>query len=165
MKRFIVLALIALMFTSCGTVPPTVIGSDTRAGIDTLSSQQTESAITVERLESSTVDVKQGLDALVQKAPDPWKPEVQKLVEKSVESVELVETLQKQLSDERNTTKRLKESAGKDSAATAQIAADKEKAEKGELKAKNQRNIAYGIIAIICGIVGICAFLKVKKII
>ena len=164
MKRIMFLILSSIVLASCGTVAPAVIGTETRANLDKLADQQTTSALQAEQVSSSVESVHSDLVAIAEHAPDEWKPEIQKIVEKSAESVSLVYTLKSQLADERATTKLLKDSARKDSEATAKIESDKEKAEKGELKAKNERNIALMIAGILAVVVAISVVLKIKKI-
>lgn len=154
---------VLLLFSGCQSIPPAVIGSDTRAGLDDLAGKQTESAITTEKLIASTGEVSEGLGRLAEKAPVALRPEIAAISGNQTESVRLTVTLAGQLKEERKVTASLKESAGLDAAETAKIAAAKDRAEKGELKAKNQRNIACGISGILILLIGISVFLKIRR--
>ena len=161
---FLVSLAAMFIFAGCQSIPLSVIGTETREGLDDLAGKQTESAITAERIIAGTGEVSEGLDRLAEKAPDELKPEISVLSGKSAESGKLAKILEGQLKEERKISANLRESTGKDGVETARIAAEKDRAEKGELKAKNQRNIAWGIIIIICGVITLWIIAKVKGI-
>jgi VIT1/CCC1 family predicted Fe2+/Mn2+ transporter len=154
---------IILILVSCRTAP-SVIGADTRAGLDKLSGKQTESTITTERLVASIEDVREGLGRLAEKAPEGLKPEIEAISTRSAESAKLANALEEQLQEERKTTAGLRESAGNDARETAELAARKDQAEKGELQAKNQRNIAWGIVGILGILIGLGVYFRIKGI-
>lgn|GEM_PF-5076822 len=161
---FLVCLAAMFFFSGCQSIPLSVIGSDTREGLDDLAGKQTESAITAERIIASTGEVSEGLDRLAAKAPEDLKPDISVLSGKSAESGKLAKMLEGQLKEERRISANLRESTGKDGVETARITAEKDRAEKDELKAKNQRNIAWGILFIICMIVTVAVFLKIKRV-
>lgn len=153
------------IFAGCQSIPLSVIGAETREGLDDLAGKQTESAITAERIIASTGEVSEGLELLAEKAPDELKPEISVLSGKSAESGKLAKILEGQLKEERRISAKLRESTGKDGVETARITAERDRAKMDELKAKNQRNIACGIVFIICAAITLWIIAKVKGII
>lgn len=165
-NQLVLLVCLAVMFffAGCQSIPLSVIGADTRAGLDDLAGKQAESAITAERIIAATGEVSEGLDLLAEIAPDDLKPEISSLSGKSAESVKLAKTLEGQLKEERRISAKLRETTGKDGVETARVAAERDRAVKDELKAENQRNIAWCCLCLFCLGLFIWFLLKIKKV-
>lgn len=163
MKYFFVFLGIILLLTSCGTVSPSIIGSETRVELETLVSQQTESVIQVERIEGSAKGISDSLKSLETRVPDVLKPEFMVLRQKADEHAGQVSILKDSLEAERATVQEAMKAAVKADVDTATLADEKARAEIDKERMKGQRNIAYVIIFFFCAIIVLGIVIKLRR--
>lgn len=163
MKRtwllFGALVLIVLMI-SCQSVPSSVIGTDTRAGIDNLKDQTKDIASQAAAIDSGVDTVAQDLAALETAAPDALKGDIRAIQAQVTTLAGLTEAHKGVSAGTAKVVADTKNSFEEDMGDVAVLGAEKAAAEIGEQKAI-QKSYLFGIIALIC-IVALVAFLYLK---
>lgn len=157
MKRaWFILCAIALLvlMVSCQSVPSSVIGTETRAGIDDLKDQTKDIASQADAIDSGVDSVAQDLEDLEKDAPDALRPEIRAIQEKVTIIAAQTEAHKEATAGTAKVAADTKDSFEDDMGKVAVLGAEKAEAEVKVEKATGQRNVAWLILGGL-GIVGI----------
>jgi hypothetical protein len=162
MKRFIFLIAIGTLFISCQTVPPSVIGSETRDKIDTLKTQTETIANQASAIDAGVDTVASDMTTLEAKIPDELKTEYHAIQTKIALVAGLTETHKAATVETVKEALEVKTSFEGDMTKTAVLAYEKAKAETKAAKSTGQRNVAWIILAVIGIAGGVLVWIKCK---
>ena len=146
MKQIVLLLSLIVMLTACHTVPPTVIGTETRKEISTLK-EQAETVNTQAAVIDSSVDtITSDIVDLETKAPEELKPEIREIKQKMTILAGLTETHAVSTQAVEKAAAKVDQSFDEDMKEVAVQGEEKAKAEIQAAKAKGQRNVAWLIL-------------------
>lgn len=162
MKRIIILAVITLVLTSCGTVAPSLIGVDTRSGIDDLTTQTQDIASQAAAIDSGVDTIAQDLADLETAAPDALKGDIRAIQAQVTTLAGLTEAHKVAAAGTAKVAEDTKGSFEEDMGEVAVLGAEKAAAEVGREKAEKS-NLFLRIILFSCLLsVGVFLYLKLK---
>lgn len=148
MQRLIPILFCVIFFFGCRTVPPSVIGSETREQINTLELQTEKSASRAEILDLSIDVVKDDVNAFETKIPDELKPEYHKIQTKITLLAGLTETHKTETVEVAKKSVDVYASFEKSMKEAAVAVQEKNDAKLREQKANNRSLVLVGIIGI-----------------
>lgn len=166
MKKILFILSVCAFLTACHTVPPAVIGQETQQGLLSLQSEVTTLATQAEVIDSGVDTIADDVDSLAKKAPESLQDEI-KAIQVKIAAVAGLTEKQKTVTvpEVQKTVTTVQASVIEDMGKTAQLADEKNHAEKGELKAQ-KTNVILGSVLILMIAGGVVGFLlKLRRVI
>ena len=152
-----------ILMASCRSVPPSVIGTDTRAGLETLSGQVTEIASQAASIDLGVDTVAKDLEGLALTAPDALREDIRVIQSKVTMIAGLTEAHKGATAGAVKATGEVKDGFEDDMKKVAVQGVEKARAEVKAERAKGQRNVAWVIMAGIGVAGGVAIWLKFRS--